>query len=90
MNPVPKKKRVKNPELIAEMQNRIKKCEYCGQSPTFFPLDVHHIRSRGVGGDDSEKNLIVLCRYPCHDRAGKREIPASYLQYIVERRTWPN
>ena len=35
-----------------------KPCIVCGKSPS----DLHHIKSRGAGGDDSLSNLLPLCR----------------------------
>lgn len=86
MNPVPKKKRIKNPELIAELKRKIQGCEYCGTQNSYFGYDLHHIQTRGAGGSDIPSNLIKLCRI-CHDLAGSRKIPASFLQHIAERRT---
>ncbi len=40
-------------------------CEACG---VIEFLDVHHIYPRSLGGDDTEENLIVLCR-SCHMKA---------------------
>ena len=34
-------------------------CAVCGTTP----VDVHHINSRGSGGDDSLANLVALCRF---------------------------
>jgi 5-methylcytosine-specific restriction endonuclease McrA len=38
------------------------RCQNCGCMKV---LQVHHIRSRGLLGDDREKNLITLCA-DCH------------------------
>lgn len=38
------------------------RCQKCGRSTN---LDVHHIRWRSDLGDDTEANLITLCR-ECH------------------------
>lgn len=48
-------------------------CIMCGN----FATDVHHINSRGSGGDkyhlkDNEFNLAPLCR-ECHEHASDRE-----------------
>ena len=37
-------------------------CQLCGSQRN---LEAHHIRYRSRGGDDSETNLITLCR-DCH------------------------
>lgn len=87
IRPVPKKKRVKNPELIKELDKKIDHCEYCGATTCWLGFDWHHIIPRSQGGSDLPENLLKMCRFPCHDKAGRREIPASYLQHIAERRT---
>jgi len=38
------------------------RCQMCGSLKN---LDVHHLRRRSSFGDDSETNLITLCRQ-CH------------------------
>lgn len=38
------------------------RCQRCGARSQ---LDVHHLRFRAHGGDDTLDNLIVLCR-KCH------------------------
>jgi 5-methylcytosine-specific restriction endonuclease McrA len=38
------------------------RCQSCG---SVVGLEVHHVQSRGRLGDDSEENLITLCRQ-CH------------------------
>jgi 5-methylcytosine-specific restriction endonuclease McrA len=35
------------------------RCQKCGRSTN---LDVHHMRRRSALGDDTEANLITLCR----------------------------
>jgi len=66
--PVPKIKRIENPKLIAMLKLQVRKCEWCGVEKwnTIWPLDPHHIKTRGAGGDDSLQNLVILCR-TCHD-----------------------
>ena len=54
-------------------------CEYCGSTNI---LDVHHVRSKGMGGSSNPAihhpdNLITLCRY-CHD-AAHRKIKGYYI-----------
>ena len=49
-------------KLIAE---RGRCCEICGVSGADRQLDVHHRLGILRGGDDSEKNLLVLC-FACH------------------------
>ena len=38
------------------------RCQVCG---CFKNLDVHHLRRRSALGDDSQTNLITVCR-ECH------------------------
>ncbi|MGD0966358.1 MAG: HNH endonuclease [Candidatus Acidiferrales bacterium] len=38
------------------------RCQRCGSLQN---LEVHHLRSRSLLGDDAEENLITLCN-PCH------------------------
>ncbi len=39
------------------------RCRHCG---TTDGVEVHHIKFRSVGGEDSTKNLALLCRC-CHN-----------------------
>lgn len=53
-------------------------CEVCGNRV----IDVHHIDSRGMGGDPQKKkevieNLMGLCR-SCHEKYGD----------IIEKKEW--
>jgi 5-methylcytosine-specific restriction endonuclease McrA len=41
------------------------RCQVCGSMQN---LEVHHLRFRSHGGDDSEQNLITLCAQ-CHSEA---------------------
>ncbi len=52
-------------------------------------VDVHHISTRGAGGDDSLENMICLCRrhhnmahYGLISRGKLREILQLYWKYI--------
>lgn len=55
-----KKKRLRNLKLIKELKEH--SCVTCFKKG---PNDVHHITTRGAGGDDIPSNLITLCRQ-CH------------------------
>lgn len=60
----PKKKAHKTSKEIRE---QIKtrdgfKCTLCGETEG---LEVHHIKHRSEGGDDSDNNLVTLCKR-CH------------------------
>jgi 5-methylcytosine-specific restriction endonuclease McrA len=50
-------------------------CQICGGRKH---LDVHHMKRRGALGDDSETNLITLCR-KCHQHVHG---PASEISKI--------
>ena len=46
-------------------------CEECSRPcPTIEDSDIHHIKAREAGGDDSDNNLIFLC-VGCHRRKHK-------------------
>ena len=75
-----KRRRIKNKKTIEKA--RKKYCEYCGRAGR---IEVHHIKTRGSGGDDVPENLISLC-CECHVKAHSGQIPKEKLKYIVERR----
>ena len=58
-NPVPKNKRVVNKKLLKDKKGI---CEICNK---YTQTEKHHIKSKGSGGNDTEDNLIELCR-TCH------------------------
>lgn len=71
-NPNPKKvttkleshKLSKLKQLLIKLQNY--HCYHCKRWMTsFLKADLHHIRNRSLGGDDSVSNCVVLCR-ECH------------------------
>jgi 5-methylcytosine-specific restriction endonuclease McrA len=76
LNPVPKPKSVpadkrekQRAKLMAWRRVRawvlvrdLRKCRVC---KTAEGVDVHHIKFRSVGGEDTPENLAVLCRV-CH------------------------
>jgi hypothetical protein len=51
---------------------------------------VHHVDSRGAGGDDVDVNLITLCIGPgtndCHGKAHRGLINREDLRSIAERK----
>jgi len=59
----PKVKRIENKELVEKVRS-IGYCMLSGRGECCGGLDVHHIRSRGSGGDDVPDNMILVCR--CH------------------------
>ncbi len=63
-----------NASAYAELKRRVLErdrwqCQSCGQRTQ---LDVHHIQFRSQQGEDSELNLITLCRQ-CHRRVHSHE-----------------
>lgn len=58
-NPVPKNKRIVDKKLL---QNKKGICEVCGKAGQ---TEKHHKKTKGSGGDDTEENLIEVCRI-CH------------------------
>ncbi|MPL58620.1 hypothetical protein SDC9_04154 [bioreactor metagenome] len=78
---IPKTPRIKNPKLIKQIRS-IGYCEYCSSR---FALQVHHIKTRGAGGNDTEDNLICLC-YLCHGWAHDGLIRKEELREIVNKR----
>src|SRR5688572_23296279 len=59
-------------------------CQICGLTQ---PLDVHHMRPPGQGGEDTLDNLVVLCR-SCHvDVHGLAETPEALLSIWARNRT---
>ena len=51
-----KQKRIVNTAMIESLKELT--CYICG----YHIVDVHHLNSKGSGGDDIENNLITLCR----------------------------
>lgn len=77
----PKQKRQKSRSCIDKIRSS-GKCEKCGSE---FGLEVHHIKSRGAWGSDTEDNLVCLC-YVCHRKVHDGNISRDELREIVRRR----
>ena len=58
-NPVPKNKRIINKKLLKDKKGVCEICHKKGQT------EKHHKKTKGSGGDDTEENLIEVCR-KCH------------------------
>lgn len=58
-NPVPKNKRIVNKKLLQDKKGICEICHAKGQT------EKHHKKTKGSGGDDTEENLIEVCR-KCH------------------------
>ena len=71
---IPKLKRIKDPEAVNSA--RLPHCEYCGRTGI---MQVHHIKSKGSGGNDTHDNLISLCIF-CHAKAHTGEISREQLR----------
>lgn len=66
-NPYPKNKRIKNKKLLQDKKGI---CQVCGKKGA---TEKHHKKSKGSGGDDTEENLIEVCRI-CHTKIHTGEI----------------
>lgn len=75
-----KKKRIVDRKLIEQVKQM--KCLACGSLP---PVDADHITTRGAGGDDTEDNLMPLCRR-CHTLRHKLGIKTFAKKFLSVRR----
>ena len=66
-NPVPKQKRIVNKKLLQDKKGI---CQLCGKKTQ---TEKHHKKTKGSGGDDTEENLIEVCRM-CHTKIHTGEI----------------
>lgn len=66
-NPCHKNKRIKNKKLLQDKKGI---CQVCGKKGA---TEKHHKKSKGSGGDDTEENLIEVCRI-CHTKIHTGEI----------------
>lgn len=66
-NPVPKNKRIENKKLLKDKKGV---CQICGKKGA---TEKHHKQSKGSGGNDTEENLIEVCRI-CHTKIHTGEI----------------
>lgn len=92
--PYPKRKRIVSPETIEAVRKRDGRCmapflEDYEKLPRILlqcsaGIDVHHIISKGVGGDDAPENLIALCRAH-HNLTETRDIKPQQLQKLLSR-----
>ena len=63
----PKNARIKNKKLLKDKKG---KCQICGK---VGQTEKHHKKSKGSGGNDTEENLIEVCRI-CHTKIHTGEI----------------
>lgn len=66
-NPLPKNKRIVNKKLLKDKKGV---CEICGKKGA---TEKHHKKTKGSGGNDTEENLIEVCRI-CHTKIHNGEI----------------
>lgn len=78
--PVPKQQRIKNQKLI---NNKKHSCEYCKKKNCY--TNIHHIKSKGSGGNDTKDNLIELCG-SCHRKVHDGIIKKQELLEIIKHR----
>ena len=72
----PKPKRIKNKNALA----RRGYCQLCGRGGY---TEMHHIKSRGSGGDDVAENVCELCKI-CHSKAHSAQISKAELLKLKE------
>lgn len=73
--------RIVSPETVEAVRARDVYCQFCGVSNP----DVHHIRHKGASGDDTQDNLIGLCR-TCHSKVHSGEIQVADLRATLKRK----
>lgn len=59
-----KSKTIKDPKAIEKARKNF--CQVCGKYQE-TGLHVHHIKTKGSGGEDTGENLVTLC-YECHTK----------------------
>jgi DNA mismatch repair protein MutS len=64
----------------AQIQRKV--CEVCGNQ-IVKDLEVHHIEERAKGGNNTLRNLVVLCE-TCHDKHHNEEITVGPLRLTTE------
>lgn len=62
------------------LENYNECCGLCGRkfSLSYTPIELHHIKPRKFGGSNSPRNLIPLCREPCHNRVSIAILKKDY------------
>lgn len=73
-----KETRVVNKELLDEIKKR--NCIICGSSP----CDPCHLKTVGSGGDDTEENVVPMCRRH-HSEQHNLGIKSFYDKYFLFR-----
>lgn len=88
LRPYPKKKRVTDQKTIDYVRNHRDGVCVAGlelKDGCIEGLHVHHIKTKGSGGDDVETNLITLCPKH-HDAAHRGYLSAQQLLGFLEKR----
>lgn len=73
-----RRRRRKNQAISYELL--VSTCELCRS--TAYDLDLHHIKTRARGGDDTPGNLVGLCR-SCHRWVHDHVVEATAKGYLV-------
>jgi len=76
---IPKPRRIVDRQAIRKARRA--RCQVCGST---WMLHVHHIKSRGAGGDDVPENLVCLCA-ACHEKAHRGLLPRAQLRELAGR-----
>jgi hypothetical protein len=76
--------RIVSPEIVRRVRLRDGIClaGLVMKDGCSWGVDVHHISSRGSGGDDTLENLICLCRRH-HNKAHAGELSRGRLRAIL-------
>jgi 5-methylcytosine-specific restriction endonuclease McrA len=78
---IEKPRRAKNLRVVNAA--RRERCELCASKNG--GMHIHHVRSRGAGGNDVPENLVCLC-WRCHDEVHRGVIPREvFLAFIRQR-----
>ena len=82
--PIEKPQRIHDQKAIDAARRHY--CEFCGRTTVEAQqIHVHHVSSKGSGGDDKDGNLISLC-FICHDNAHRGLISRERLRAIIAMR----
>lgn len=72
---IPKRKRIIDPSAIEAARKKF--CQHCG-AYNDDGWSVHHKKTRGSGGDDTEENLVSLCP-TCHTKVHSGELVIEHI-----------
>jgi len=80
--PIPKVKRIVDQDLIDRIRES-GSCQIFGCNE--HPLHVHHIKSKGSGGDDVSENLVRVC-WKHHAKIHSGNIARDVLRKLALKR----